>query len=345
MTDRITQSDVVVVGAGLAGLVCAQQLQRQGFSVVILEKSRGVGGRVDTRRLYDTCVDRGLPYLEVQGDRTRHLIEQLRQHNLIKLWQGDCYQLDGARRWQLLPPVERYIAPGGMTAIAKFLAADLEIWRSYRVTNITPTDEGNWQITSAENENLPFVATKAIVLAIPAPQALMLLQSLSDEFRDRVASVRFDPCFSVTAGYPRALFGELLNHKPAWQEVRLIEDAELAWVAWDSNKRDRSFQPVLLVRSTAPFAQQYLDVSDLKPVKDRLLLRASRLLFPWLDRPEWFQVHRWRYAFPSRFLDISYLATSQPLPLVCCGDWCGGRAIESALESGLAASAAIKLLI
>ena len=41
--------DVAIIGAGLAGLTCAQQLHQAGYRVVIVEKSRGVGGRVATR--------------------------------------------------------------------------------------------------------------------------------------------------------------------------------------------------------------------------------------------------------------------------------------------------------
>ncbi|HEY9877697.1 MAG TPA: FAD-dependent oxidoreductase, partial [Leptolyngbyaceae cyanobacterium] len=62
---------------------------------------------------------------------------------------------------------------------------------------------------------------------------------------------------------------------------------------------------------------------------------------PWLDTPNWVQVHRWRYAFPQSPLNQDYLHTPTPLPLICCGDWCGGKLIESALQSGLAAAVQI----
>lgn len=36
---------VVVVGGGVSGLICAKKLQAQGKDVVLLEQSDGVGGR------------------------------------------------------------------------------------------------------------------------------------------------------------------------------------------------------------------------------------------------------------------------------------------------------------
>lgn len=50
--------DVAIIGAGMSGLICAQELQQAGYRVVVVEKSRGLGGRVTTRRLQDTCADR-----------------------------------------------------------------------------------------------------------------------------------------------------------------------------------------------------------------------------------------------------------------------------------------------
>lgn len=40
--------DVVIVGAGIAGLACAQELLKQNFSVLILEGRNRVGGRIST---------------------------------------------------------------------------------------------------------------------------------------------------------------------------------------------------------------------------------------------------------------------------------------------------------
>ena len=51
--------DVVVVGAGLAGLSAALHLQRKGAEVAVLEASDRPGGRVATDSIHGFLCDRG----------------------------------------------------------------------------------------------------------------------------------------------------------------------------------------------------------------------------------------------------------------------------------------------
>lgn len=50
---------VVVVGAGIAGLMCARELAATGVDVVVVDKGRGVGGRMATRRFGGAVFDHG----------------------------------------------------------------------------------------------------------------------------------------------------------------------------------------------------------------------------------------------------------------------------------------------
>ena len=54
-----SQCDVVIVGAGLAGLSAAREIQRHGLSVIVLEASDAVGGRVRTDIVDGFQLDRG----------------------------------------------------------------------------------------------------------------------------------------------------------------------------------------------------------------------------------------------------------------------------------------------
>ena len=59
----MSQPDVLIIGAGLAGLCCARRLLKEGVSFQILEASDGVGGRVRTDEFEGFLLDRGFQVL------------------------------------------------------------------------------------------------------------------------------------------------------------------------------------------------------------------------------------------------------------------------------------------
>ena len=44
------QTEITIIGAGMAGLACARRLARAGHTPLLLDKGRGIGGRMATRR-------------------------------------------------------------------------------------------------------------------------------------------------------------------------------------------------------------------------------------------------------------------------------------------------------
>ncbi len=59
----MAQPDVLIIGAGLAGLCCARQLHKAGVSFRIIEASDAVGGRIRTDRMNGFLLDRGFQVL------------------------------------------------------------------------------------------------------------------------------------------------------------------------------------------------------------------------------------------------------------------------------------------
>ncbi|MCU0764322.1 MAG: FAD-dependent oxidoreductase, partial [Hydrogenophaga sp.] len=53
---------IAVIGGGMAGVVCARTLVQAGHRVTLLEKSRGFGGRMSTRRTEFGSFDHGAQY-------------------------------------------------------------------------------------------------------------------------------------------------------------------------------------------------------------------------------------------------------------------------------------------
>ncbi|MEB3339415.1 FAD-dependent oxidoreductase [Okeania sp.] len=342
--------DIAVIGAGIAGLVCAQELQQMGYSVVVLEKSRGVGGRMATRRVSGSRADHGVRYLEPRGKFWQQLIDnqKIKKNNIdtkpiIQLWTDKTYELIHPQELLLPTTKNCYIAPQGMNSVGKFLAEGLDIWFSRRVQTIQQLAEKNWYLTleitnDAATEKPTEVMAKAVVLAIPAPQALAILEKpiaeIQPEFLEHLRLVEYDPCITVMAGYSQALQENL----PEWRAIAFSNDEYLDWVGLDSSKRQDASQPVFVIQSSAKFATTHLESPDLPPIGKKILEHTAQKLLPWLRDPEWLQVHRWRYAFCRQALAVSCLTTEIPLPLVGVGDWCGGDNIESAFTSGLSAA-------
>ena len=339
--------DVAIVGAGMAGLVCAQRLQHRGYEVVVLEKSRGLGGRVATRRLQDTWADHGLRYLEDQGTFSQALVQKLLEQGVIHLWTS-IPTLDDKSQEARHP---RYVAADGITAIAKFLATGLEIWRGQRVEAIAPTPEQTWALTlEAADRIAPAALAKSLVLAIPAPQAVPLLEPFAQQMPDLLAAVRsveFAACITAIATYAPSQVTNI-----PWKAIR-SENSDLAWVSLETSKHPESSKPVVVVQSSVQFADRHLESTDLKSVGQQLLRTTQDLVEKlvekdsslWLSDPEDLQVHRWRYGFVRKPSADFCLSTNHPLPLICSGDWCGGTQLESALQSGWAAAEQTAILL
>jgi monoamine oxidase len=71
-------ADVVVIGAGAAGLAAADELARAGRSVLVLEARSRVGGRCYTQRMdgLDVPVELGAEYIHGAAEATRALLRQ-----------------------------------------------------------------------------------------------------------------------------------------------------------------------------------------------------------------------------------------------------------------------------
>jgi predicted NAD/FAD-dependent oxidoreductase len=260
----------------------------------------------------------------------------------VQEWTRDVYQLFAAG---LFPPDAdkrhtRYCCPLGMTAIAKYLANEVPIINNTRIVSVSHNDN-RWQLMTDRQEVLE---TKAIVSTMPAPQFLPVFEDVlasSPSFLQAVQSVKFSPSVTIMAGYSANI-----SVPVEWQSIQCVDDPILNWISYDSSKHpDSSIQPVFVFQSNAEFAKHSMDEPDLEIAGKPLLNQVGKLLAKWLSSPEWWQVHRWRYALVEESLGVSCLSTATPLALVCAGDWCAGKNIEAAYHSGIAAAeSAIELL-
>lgn len=338
-----TTDDVVVIGAGMAGLTAARRLQLAGYRVRLLEKSRGLGGRLATRRLGGMPLDHGARFLQPQGEKLQGLVDHLEQHGMLGRWQPQVFQMNGQGRLQPAPPAAPcYVAPAGLSAVGKWLGADLTIGRQQRAIAIAPTPQATWRITTVRGDTGETVEREAaaLVLAVPAPQAIPLLQPQTPTLASALQAVRYVPCITVMAQYDRGDGRLPVQTATAPWMVQGHADTDFFWLGLDGSKRNPAAVNVV-IHSSAAFAHTHLEADHLQPVGETLLRQAGEHLAPWLSQPLRWQVHRWRYAQVQTPATTTPRFTTAPLPLAVCGDWCGDRQVDSALESGWQATEAI----
>jgi renalase len=121
------EPDVVIVGAGIAGLSAAGELVANGRRVVVLEKSRGVGGRMATRRVGDANCDHGAQFFTVRGPAFGGMVAEAREAGSVAKW-CEGFSRSASVDAAVTPATDghaRWRGASGMTDLPKRLAAQL----------------------------------------------------------------------------------------------------------------------------------------------------------------------------------------------------------------------------
>ncbi|MDI1250128.1 MAG: FAD-dependent oxidoreductase [Lacunisphaera sp.] len=301
---------IAVVGAGISGLLLARELKARGADVVVYEKSRGLGGRLATKRVEAAVFDSGAQYFTAKSERFAALVAAWAARGVVAPWPGAS-----AHRW---------IAQPSMNALGKFLAEGLDVRRESKVVQVR-REEDWWELTLEDQ-----AAGRAgrLALTAPMPQSLALLQAggvaLPQTLAAELAALTYHPCLALllTLAGPSAV--------PA--EGVALADGPVRWVA-DNSKKGISpgRAAAVTVHLSAAFAAEHYAKSETELAALVLPGIASTLGAPVVK----VALQRWKFSEPVA-------PHAQPcvwLPemgLGLAGDALGGPRVEAAALSGLA---------
>ncbi|MFG0268081.1 MAG: NAD(P)-binding protein, partial [Rhodopirellula sp. JB055] len=335
---------VAIVGAGLGGLTAARTLTDHGLEVHVFEKSRGVGGRMATRRAAEgDGFDHGAQYFTVRDDRfARHVRSWIHQ-GLVAPWMQPIVELQpGGEVVKEKCGTARYVGVPGMNAVAKHLAADVTVHLQTKVESLRQVGE-RWQLNWASSDHPSTVESAkdnpnnefdCVIVNCPPEQAASVLSGHSD-IADTAKQVEMLPCWCLM------IRGEGMSGME--YSGAFINEGPLSWIARNDEKPGREVPDEStsswVLHASADWSQQHLE-QDPEWVGSQLLHAmeeaTGRRFTNVIER----QVHRWRYANPVSPLETDCLwdATTG---LGACGDWCGGPRIEGAFLSGMAMAGAV----
>lgn len=328
-----------MIGAGLSGASCARALADAGVRVHLFDKSRGVGGRLATRRLPWTDrrgqtqgaeLDHGAVGFEARSLAFQAFVARQVERGRLVLWQPRLAP-DGLSDAELQ---RLYVPVPNMPALCRHLLDGLPQTLSFAVDSLQRNASG-WRLQAdGALHPTPF---DALILAMPPAQAAVLLGPYRSDWARHAAVTPMLPGWTLM-GVADELAAAL-----DWQACRPTA-GPLAWVIRHESRPGRTSVPGQshwVVHARPAWSRQHLEQSA--PWVQAELLSALEHCVGQSLTWQHVQVHRWRYALPqpNRSMPSASSWWDADLALGVCGDFLGGVGAEGAWLSGQSLCAAV----
>ncbi len=295
-----------IVGAGIAGLSCAEVLQARGHAVRVFDKGRGAGGRMATRRVAspagDVAFDHGAQYFTKRDPRFAAAVTRWQASGAVARWPsaGD----------------DAWVGTPGMSAVVQALARPLSVAWNSRVDALRRV-EGRWFLDAVADD-----AFDAVIVATPAEQAAPLLVAHDPTMAAMAQGSPSAPCWTAMVAFS----------EPIAIAADIVRDAGIiGWAARNSAKPGRNGTEAWVIQATADWSRDHLE-DDANKVVDSLLAALASHARQTMPTPVVRIGHRWRYARAKASHHGSLWNDASRIGAV--GDWLLAPRIESAWLSG-----------
>ena len=323
---------IAVVGAGIAGLACAQALRGRGLAVVVFDKSNAAGGRLATRQTDHGSFDHGAQYFTAQDPEFQEAAQRWSELGVIERWDARVVAFS-ATNVEDKTGIDRFVAVPGMRSLCDHLAADLDV-RLETMVNRLERDGAGWRVHASPNLVAADAYFDAVAVTAPSTQALELVRP-SAALAAEVAAVQWDPCWAAMLALAKP---SLIDFDAAF----FNDDPILGWAARDSAKPGRATGlPVderWVLHAKPRWSRQFFEMDADTAAQWLARAFAARMRRPLLRAH--LIGHRWRFATPINPLTRRCLWDAEQ-GLGAAGDWCHGPRVEGAFLSGRALAAAI----
>ena len=317
----------IVIGAGISGLLAADELHRAGWEVTVLDKARGVGGRMTTRRVGGATFDHGAQFFTARGDRFSGLVDGWLGSGAAVEWARGFADAEGKPNRDGHP---RYRGAEGMISIPEYIAGGLDVRTSERVVRVDTAGD-NWEVFCESGFR---TQGSALVLALPVPNALEFAESgdyrLPDEARSRLGAVSYDPCLALMV---------VLDAPPPVPEPggMQVKGEPIDFIG-DNQRKGISEVPAMTIHAGPEWSRAHFGDDEALITEQLVSMAGERLGTDLAPAVLDSSLARWRYSWVTNSHPDPFLVASETPPLLFCGDAFGQPKVEGASLSGLSAA-------
>jgi len=296
--------DFAIIGAGITGLIIAKRLHAHNYKVIVLEKSRGLGGRIATRRVEPNLMfDHGAQFIKKsqEVEYLKSLLSSSCRLNQLSLANQDIV----------------FVSPDGLTSIAKDLSLGLHIEKEAQVESFSNSKD-TYQVHLKDSDQL--IKAHHVILTAPVPQCLNLISN---------------------SGWDYLVTRDLENVQYAKALVFLVKKkCDVFFTEWSDGpiysitsqtlKFGNTHDTATIVMSPS-WSDKYFDQSD------TFIINCAKRVFQEfnLDIPasDIISLKKWRYSHPVSQYHSLFVELKKGLYL--SGDGFGGPSIKGAIRSAV----------
>jgi predicted NAD/FAD-dependent oxidoreductase len=301
------KTDCIIIGAGISGLVLAHRLESAGHTVLLLEKSRGVGGRMATRRDGAATYDHGAQFYKI-SDKTAWELDDL--------WSG----ANLSETWFKKENSVFKCASGGMTRLAKHLAGNLKIVLEEKVISISNNSD-------IHCESGRTYLGKNIYITSPLPQTLDILRTSQIEYPKNLEAIH----------YANALVGlfEVESTSETLENIKYLQNvnSDIFSISNQLSKKVSLTLAYTVVMQPDWSMKNFdnTDVASLQKVTDAFSRYLKSVDSSFTIKKQ--QLKKWRFSHPTSQHSTPYVAVGPFKNIFLLGDAFGGPSLRGAVHS------------
>lgn len=328
--------NIAIIGAGLTGCIAAEELTKNGANVTIFEKSRGLGGRLSTKRRNWAWLDMGAQYFTARSETFIRQTSEWIEDGVAKQWDAHFLKYDNNGLSDSPDDNKRYVGTPKMNALLDHLRdSQINITTGCKIQHISCSNKVYYLDT--ENERVgPF---NVVITTTPYDQAISLLGP-DVTISDKNKAFLMEPTWAVGLQFAKTLINSFVNIGGIF-----VKKGNLSWIGHNSNKPTRASHETgdtWILHFNPAWSAQHIEQTE-----DWITKEGIKSLQKIVDSPLPDTInqitHRWRFA---RNKEIPLPKTNGYLQadnkaIYLAGDWTLGGKVENAYLSGLYTARAI----
>jgi len=281
-------ADLIIVGAGIAGLSCARAMADGGRHVLLLERSSSPGGRCATKSPGGSFPPADFGPVFVHGDDSDFLrwIESFGS-DLIPGWPFIVAGSGAPCQPTAFEPAQRRFAlKSGLRSLAEGLARNLNISYGTEVASFS-WESGGFEVVATDGRRFR-ARDLALALALEQSRALLGAEAAIDAILGSFSTL---PCLTLIAGYGSGV------PTPEWGLCYPEESRSIILISNEGPKRGLAVErgTLLTIQARPSWSAARLE-GDRSAWTHELLAEAAALLGTWVASPSALKPHRWRYG-------------------------------------------------